>query len=88
MGKVDPIDYHENNQEFIKHDEYGNGMYSKYVFQICSSQRMGDYSQPVIDNKSVLEQLRCFQCFPYYTCPMTPALDYLLLASGSLLKQS
>lgn len=34
MGMVDPIHYHEDNQEFIKHGEYGNGMYSKYVFQI------------------------------------------------------
>lgn len=34
MGKVDPIHYHENNQEFIKHDEYGDGMYTEYVFQI------------------------------------------------------
>lgn len=34
MGKVDPIHYHENNQEFIKHDECGNGMYYEYEFQI------------------------------------------------------
>lgn len=64
-GKITSVPYHENNTEFIKYDDNGNGIHSEYITSDTIS------SQGIRNLLSCITEMFWKNLYDFSMCPIT-----------------